>query len=71
MQGHGSEGPGTSPGSPKGRSGLLYFSSLHELEFEYRAGGQGVFLFLSFFFCILGPHPQHMEVARLEIKSEL
>ena len=29
------------------------------------------FLFLSFFFCFLGPHPQHREVPRLGVESEL
>ena len=24
-----------------------------------------------FFFCFLGPHPQHMEIPRIEFKSEL
>ena len=27
--------------------------------------------FFFFFFCFLGPHPQHMEVPRLGVKSEL
>ena len=30
-----------------------------------------MFLFFSFFFFFLGPHPWHMEVPRLEVKSEL
>ena len=29
------------------------------------------FLFLSFFFCFLGPHPWHIEVPRLRVQSEL
>ena len=27
--------------------------------------------FFSFFFCFLGPHPWHMEVPRLGVRSEL
>ena len=30
-----------------------------------------LFCFLFLFFCFLGPHPQHMEVPRLGVKSEL
>ena len=30
-----------------------------------------LFLFFFFFFFFLGPHPQHMEVPRLEVQSEL
>ena len=28
-------------------------------------------LFFSFFFVFLGPHPQHMEIPRLGVESEL
>ena len=31
----------------------------------------GFFLFIYLFIVLLGPHPWHMEVPRLEVKSEL
>ena len=33
--------------------------------------GQNNWVFLVCFFVFLGPHPQHMEVPRLGVKSEL
>ena len=30
-----------------------------------------IFNYYFFLFCFLGPHPQHMEVSRLGVKSEL
>ena len=40
-------------------------------KFEKALEGNGHFSFLLFFFGFLGLHPQHMEVPRLGVKSEL
>ena len=39
--------------------------------FQTHVSGSPYFFFLSFFFGFIGPHPWHMEVPRLGLKSEL
>ena len=48
-----------------------YFLSVRLYQ-EGHVGVWGVFFFLPFFVCLFsGPHPQHMEVPRLGVESEL
>ena len=55
-----------------GWTGLHLFKGLFYCLFVFWGlGGGFAFCFFFFFFCFLGPHLQHVEVPRLEIKSEL
>ena len=49
----------------------MYAHHLHQLE-SLRMGCRNfVVVVVLFIFAILGPHPQHMEVPRLGVESEL